>query len=175
MVGGNEEEDEEKGANKEALALPHTRVLRCRDSSTKSRSIDVSFPPSLRSRQSFWFVGFLSLPLSLSLSVRPSLSAESSCSIAAASVWGPSSSSSSLRPRRMAAVTALPTCYPIPTALSATGANARRDRNGWLRCDLQIRQGVNPECYHRFKPDIRIHFTVTQERLAHVQHEVYSQ
>ena len=149
MGGGNDEEDEEKEANKEALALSHTRVLRCPDSSTKSRSIDVSFPPSLRSRQSFWFVGFL-LP-SLSLSVRPSLSAESSCSIAAASVWGPSSSSSSssLRPRRMAAVTALPTCYPIPTALSATGANARRDRNGWLRCDLQIRQGVNPEYYHQ--------------------------
>ena len=142
MGGGNDEEDEEKEANKEALALSHTRVLRCPDSSTKSRSIDVSFPPSPRSRQSFWFVGFL-LP-SLSLSVRPSLSAESSCSIAAASVWGPSSSSS-LRPRRMAAVTALPTCYPIPTALSVMRANARRDRNGWLRCDLQIRQGVNPE------------------------------
>ena len=82
MGGGNDEEDEEKEANKEALALSHTRVLRCPDSSTKSRSIGVSFPPSLRSRQSFWFVGFL-LP-SFSLSVRPSLSAESSCSTAAA-------------------------------------------------------------------------------------------
>ena len=123
MGGGNDEEDEEKEANKEALALSHTRVLRCPDSSTKSRSIGVSFPPSLRSRQSFWFVGFL-LP-SFSLSVRPSLSAESSCSTAAASVWGPSSS---LRPRRMAAVTALPTCYPIPTALSVMRANEREAR-----------------------------------------------
>ena len=32
MGGGNDEEDEEKEANKEALALSHTRVLRCPDS-----------------------------------------------------------------------------------------------------------------------------------------------
>ena len=76
MGGGNDEEDEEKEANKEALALSHTRVLRCPDSSTKSRSIDVSFPPSLRSRQSFWFVGFLSLPLSLALRASVTLRGE---------------------------------------------------------------------------------------------------
>ena len=150
MGGGNDEEDEEKEANKEALALSHTRVLRCPDSSTKSRSIDVSFPPSPRSRQSFWFVGFL-LP-SLSLALRASVTLRGEQLLhrgGAASVWGPSSSSSSsLRPRRMAAVTALPTCYPIPTALSVMRANATRDRNGWLRCGLQIRQGVNPEYYH---------------------------
>ena len=138
-----------------SLFPTRTRVLRCPDSSTKSPSIDRCLFPALSSHsQSSIVLVCWNPPSPLS---RPPSARHSPRRAAAPPRRRRPFGAHRRRCGHGAAhgrchrAACLPATYPIPTALSVMRANARRDRNGWLRyATLQIRQGVNPGIHLKY-------------------------